>query len=415
MRTVASDAEHLTRKQPEMGRPLAANPGSAVETDGRPLLSFFEDVFSERQSLVAVAAQVQQEQSESAARRSSANVKMASEAAISFGVNVALSGLHFGSHWTTLLKRSALTGAFITGFAEVLPDLPRVASERLQSPKPVTGDELNNLGWKAAKLVEHVAINTASGFIGAKTGMAVFHPGDVYPGIPTLRHDGFLPEGVHLASWSEFTSKFAYNTQRQEVSAHLLDALHDLRDSGAKDVWIGGSLVTRKLRPNDFDLGYASFPEHLKRMPVLWDREMMKEAYHGEMWPDCLNYYRLNTRVGKRIGVVQIDLNTLPQRTRFSPARQVLEHHQFAAEQSLLEGKPGRWSPALDQERLIRTMNALKERRQPVPELRIGGSDNTFSPAVVQSLNQRAFLRTDVPPEPVRVRKSILRELNGQD
>ena len=64
---------------------------------------------------------------------------------------------------------------------------------------------------------------------------------------------GYLPPGVHDASWKEVAERFAANPYRQRLVAGLLAALRNLAAAGCKRALLDGSFVTAKETPSDFD------------------------------------------------------------------------------------------------------------------------------------------------------------------
>ena len=72
--------------------------------------------------------------------------------------------------------------------------------------------------------------------------------------IPPLRPDGYLPEGVHLASEAEVTFRFGSANQRRRQLALRVRRWIDLaRAVHATRLLIDGSFVTEKSRPDDVD------------------------------------------------------------------------------------------------------------------------------------------------------------------
>lgn len=57
----------------------------------------------------------------------------------------------------------------------------------------------------------------------------------------------------------EFMVRFATNSQRLRLATGLAAALRKLAAAGCRRVLIGGSFVTTKEHPNDFDGWYESF------------------------------------------------------------------------------------------------------------------------------------------------------------
>ena len=77
--------------------------------------------------------------------------------------------------------------------------------------------------------------------------------------IPEFNDLGYLPPGVYESSWQEFMEKFVINSYRQRLATGLSAALRKLSAAGCRRVIIGGSFVTTKEKPNDFDGWYENF------------------------------------------------------------------------------------------------------------------------------------------------------------
>ena len=71
--------------------------------------------------------------------------------------------------------------------------------------------------------------------------------------IATFEATGNLPIGIHLATWQEVQETFAFNPRRQELLSGLKRACEPLKQAGCPRIYIGGSFVTNKEFPEDFD------------------------------------------------------------------------------------------------------------------------------------------------------------------
>lgn len=74
--------------------------------------------------------------------------------------------------------------------------------------------------------------------------------------IPTLRSDGTLPPGVHVATIDDVLAAYPpANQQRQILNDSLRCAVEELQKLDASLViYVDGSYVTNKAEPNDVDL-----------------------------------------------------------------------------------------------------------------------------------------------------------------
>ena len=71
-----------------------------------------------------------------------------------------------------------------------------------------------------------------------------------------LRFDsisGYLPPGVHQATWEEIVARYCSTPRRLRLLAGLKEALDALRTAGCGRAYLDGSFVTAKEEPNDFD------------------------------------------------------------------------------------------------------------------------------------------------------------------
>lgn len=77
-------------------------------------------------------------------------------------------------------------------------------------------------------------------------------------GIPNFENNGNLPAGIYLATWQAIEAKLAFNPRRQELLSGLKRACLPLKQAGCKRIYIGGSFVTNKEFPGDFDVCWES-------------------------------------------------------------------------------------------------------------------------------------------------------------
>lgn len=124
--------------------------------------------------------------------------------------------------------------------------------------------------------------------------------------------DGNLPLGIHRCTTTEFLDRFCNTDYRKQFHKSLSDVFDYCKEKGASRLIIGGSYVTKKERPSDFDCVIV-FPQ----------KELIKafsdSAVDGEIAFDILfasednpkvvdSYIELftNTRTGSQRGVVEI-------------------------------------------------------------------------------------------------------------
>jgi hypothetical protein len=137
--------------------------------------------------------------------------------------------------------------------------------------------------------------------------------------IPEFDSDGNLPPGIHSASWREFISRFGTTRHRQKLLKGLRLAINSLKTAGCNTVYIGGSFVTAKRTPNDFDACWVADSvdwDLLKRIePVLLDFTNQRAAQKAKFYGELFLAGSVETRTRKRfLDFFQIDKETLKQK-----------------------------------------------------------------------------------------------------
>ena len=135
---------------------------------------------------------------------------------------------------------------------------------------------------------------------------------------------GYLPPGVHRASWSDVVRLCGENGHREQLLRGLRAALINLRKAGCKEVLLDGSFVSSKALPNDYDGAWEPAgvdPNRLDQILLTFDnkREAMKRKYGGELFPASVHaaagvLYRdffQKDRDGNAKGVLLIDLGSV--------------------------------------------------------------------------------------------------------
>jgi uncharacterized protein DUF6932 len=144
--------------------------------------------------------------------------------------------------------------------------------------------------------------------------------------IPEFDDNGNLPPGVHAATWTEITQRYATTPRRRELLAGLERALHSLRDAGCRTAYLDGSFVTTKEAPGDFDACWEVLGVTAAALdPVLLDfsarRAAQKAKYGGELFPAdlaaepagtrFLEYFQRDRDTAEAKGIIAIDLGGL--------------------------------------------------------------------------------------------------------
>ena len=104
--------------------------------------------------------------------------------------------------------------------------------------------------------------------------------------------NGNLLKGIHPATWQEFEDALGFNERRQELLRGLKRACEPLKLAGCRRIYIGGSFVTNKEFPGDFDACWedeiVDFVQLKEIDPVLLDfknkRAAQKAKYGGELF-----------------------------------------------------------------------------------------------------------------------------------
>lgn len=143
--------------------------------------------------------------------------------------------------------------------------------------------------------------------------------------IPEFNEDGLLPPGIHRATLEEFKERFVI-FNRSDRRLRVFEGLNQLIQEAARSnivqqILIGGSFVTAKAEPNEFDclVVVKSGLERTKVNPFeyrLISRPMARRLFRGDVVPvsegssvdgEYLEFFQ-HTREGERVGIVEIEL-----------------------------------------------------------------------------------------------------------
>jgi len=143
--------------------------------------------------------------------------------------------------------------------------------------------------------------------------------------VPPFDAAGRLPEGIHTTDWAEFADRFGMSVRRKELLVGIAAALHLLREAGCPRVFVGGSFVTAKSEPGDFDIAWDMMAVDVDALdPVFLDfeneRAAQKQRFGGEFFPaqliegatgrSFLQFFQ-RTRNDEPVGIVAIELGTI--------------------------------------------------------------------------------------------------------
>lgn len=143
--------------------------------------------------------------------------------------------------------------------------------------------------------------------------------------IPKFEQNGNLPAGIHLSTWKETKNVLAFNEHRQQLVEGMKRVSEILKQAGCSRIYIGGSFVSRKTHPNDFDLLWDDKSVDFKILQSLdinlFDagrnkRLAQKKTYGGEIFEAYLYANDYETFIdffqkdknGKIRGIIAIDL-----------------------------------------------------------------------------------------------------------
>lgn len=141
--------------------------------------------------------------------------------------------------------------------------------------------------------------------------------------IPDFRDDGYLPEGLHLATEAEITFRFGTSTkQRRRLALRLRRWIQLSRSVAANRLFVDGSFVTAKLAPNDVDAVVwlaNDFVDRVSRgdieaveledMLLTRRPEEIFAAEDRRDWDDWVEFFcRTREADGRRKGIVEVEL-----------------------------------------------------------------------------------------------------------
>ncbi len=141
--------------------------------------------------------------------------------------------------------------------------------------------------------------------------------------LPQFRDDGYLPEGLYLASEAEITFRFGGSGQRRRrLIIRIRRWIELARIIGAKRLLIDGSFITAKKDPDDIDAVILLPPDfqlklekgneaalELEEMLLTRRPEEMFAAEDEDDWNDWIEFFRCTRESdGRRKGLVEVEL-----------------------------------------------------------------------------------------------------------
>jgi pimeloyl-ACP methyl ester carboxylesterase len=132
--------------------------------------------------------------------------------------------------------------------------------------------------------------------------------------IPEFDQRGFLPHGVWHCTGTQFMERFVSIDTRKKFSKSILNVLDFAAYQGASSVLVGGSFITNKQDPSDFDC--VILFRNAKQIPIRRDSlDIAGKAIdiffasedHPEIVKSFLKMFTMN-RFDEPVGAVSIDL-----------------------------------------------------------------------------------------------------------
>lgn len=142
--------------------------------------------------------------------------------------------------------------------------------------------------------------------------------------IPEFTADGLLPRGIHPATLEEVFERFGGNERRERLLVGLTEALRLLHAAGCRRVYINGSFVTSKERPNDIDACWDISGVDVDALdPVFFEfdngRAAQKARFGAEFFPAqvpegitgkaFLDFFQVDRQTGEPKGIIEIELD----------------------------------------------------------------------------------------------------------
>ncbi len=125
---------------------------------------------------------------------------------------------------------------------------------------------------------------------------------------------GYLSPGIWVMSWADFWERYGYNSRRANLLSGLMFALKLLVKSGCQTIYIGGSFITSKERPNDIDGCFDGMAiDSTELDPVFQDIDEQHARFGCELRMDFMSAFQgflQKNRDGETIGIVEIDLRS---------------------------------------------------------------------------------------------------------
>ena len=132
--------------------------------------------------------------------------------------------------------------------------------------------------------------------------------------MPPFTESGYLPPEIWVMSWADFWARYGYNSRRANLLSGLMFALKLLVRANCQTIYIGGSFITNKERPNDIDGCFDGMTIDIGLLdPVFQDLDEQHARFGCELRMDFMSAFQgflQKNRDGEAIGIVEIDLRS---------------------------------------------------------------------------------------------------------
>jgi len=138
--------------------------------------------------------------------------------------------------------------------------------------------------------------------------------------IPSFDENGNLPPGVHLATLDEIEERFVRNKHRRALFDGLQSLVQELKQANCARIYVNGSFITNKERPNDYDACWDVEGVRQSIDPLLLNPfkrlAEIKTKYKGDVFPripellkgiDHLTIFQQDADLNAK-GIIAIDL-----------------------------------------------------------------------------------------------------------
>lgn len=253
------------------------------------------------------------------------------------------------------LKKAGIGGLIILGAAAAVDVVQRFGAATTDSQNSHAAVEPTSVPTALDSLIDDYAAIGIGALLGMAAGTRIGNrtrvdlnqtlrltgstPGiDLKGPIPSFTAAGELPPGEYEVTWEQFVLRFGGTPRRDKHIENIERVGRLLAEKEIDAITISGSMASKMRSPGDFD-GYIHSTAHqdelLRTDPNLhglgFDKVRMKQAFGGELYgqsaqidtgfsggswdlEDAEQFFRYN-RQNRPIGVVTIDLKTLPQRS----------------------------------------------------------------------------------------------------